>query len=74
MLLVLLKTLVWLVLAWYVFRRLNLWAASKEAGRGGAGPGSAAGPRGSARSTAAKQKPSDAELGDYVDYEELDED
>jgi hypothetical protein len=73
MLVGLLKTLVWLVLAWYVFRRLNLWAAGKEAG-GGAGSESAAGRRGARQSTDAKRKPSDAELGDYVDYEELDED
>jgi hypothetical protein len=62
------RTLAAIVLAWYVFRYLNKWAARQDQQRDGGG-------RGPASSSSAKgRKPSDTDLGEYVDYEEFDED
>jgi hypothetical protein len=70
------RTLAAIVLAWYVFRYLNKWAARKDQQRDGVdGQGDFGGGRGPASSSSSKgRKPSDTDLGEYVDYEEFDED
>ena len=65
------RTLVGLVVAWFVFRFLDRLFGGRK--RGPAGPSSGRSGEGNGRSGAHPKAAKDDHLGEYVDYEEVEE-